>query len=84
MRELKMSYYDVYYYCNIIDNLLHLFTENIDWAPTGAQFTEPFFEKEIANFPRYSALHEFCAFAVRVLIDEDAEQSLDIIQSRFD
>lgn len=84
MRELKMSYYDVYYYCNIIDNLLHLFVERIDWAPTGAQFTDPYFENVIPNFSKYSVLHEFCAFAVKVLIDEDAEKSLDIVQARFD
>ena len=56
MRNLKMNYYNVYYYCNVIDNLLHLFTEDISWATTGAQFTEPFFKGEIENFSKYSAL----------------------------
>lgn len=84
MRIIEMSYYNIYYYCNIIDNLLHYFTESIEWAPTGAQFTTPYFENEVPNFSKYSALHEFCFFAVKVLIDEDADQCLDKIQSRFD
>ena len=84
MRNIEMSYYNIYYYCNIIDNLLHYFTENMEWARTGAQFTEPYFENEVPNFSKYSALHEFCFFAVRVLLNEDAEQSLEIVQARYD
>lgn len=83
MRNLKMSYYNVYYYCNIIDNLLHYFTEDINWVTTGAQFTEPFFEGKVEDFPKYSALHQFCDFAVRVLMQEDAELSLDKIEEKY-
>lgn len=84
MRNLQMNYYNVYYYCNIIDNLLYYFTEYIDWASTGAQFSEPFFEGEISNFPKYSALHQFCEFAVRVLMQEDADESLQKIQDKYE
>lgn len=55
-----------------------------DWAPTGAQFTEPFFEGEIDNFPKYSALHAFCDFAVRQLMFEEAEEQLDEVQIKYD
>ena len=64
MRNLEMSYYNIYYYCNIADNLLTYFNGYIDWAPTGAQFTEPFFSEEPTNFPKYSALHAFCEFVI--------------------
>lgn len=84
MRNIEMNYYNVYYYCNIIDNLLYYFTGHIDWIKTGAQFTEPYFENGVSNFAKYSALHEFCCFAVKVLVDEDAEGSLEIIQERYD
>ncbi len=84
MRNLEMSYYNIYYYCNIIDNLLHYFTKHIDWITTGAQFADPYFENEVPNFAKYSALHEFCCFAVKVLVDEDAADSLEIIQERYD
>lgn len=88
MRNIEMTYYNVYYYCNIIDNLLYYFTSSIDWVNTGAQFTEPFFEgfeeEEIENFPKYSALHAFCDFAVRKLMFEDAEEQLEMIQSKYD
>ena len=55
MRNIEMNYYNVYYYCNIIDNLLHRFTTSIDWLPTGAQFTEPFLKKNSNLFQ--SILH---------------------------
>lgn len=84
MRNIEMKYYNVYYYCNIIDNLLCNFTSSIDWITTGAQFTEPFFEGEIENFPKYSALHAFCDFAVRKLMFEDAEEQLEAIQAKYD
>lgn len=84
MRNIDMRYYNVYYYCNIIDNLLHYFTSSIDWITTGAQFTEPFFEGETENFPKYSALHAFCEFAVRKLMFEDAEEQLEAIQAKYD
>ena len=84
MRNIEMKYYNVYYYCNIIDNLLHYFTSSLDWVTTGAQFTEPFFEGEIENFPKYSALHAFCDFAVRQLMFEDAEAQLEKIQDKYD
>lgn len=84
VRNIEMNYYSVYYYCNIIDNLLHRFTSSIDWVPTGAQFTEPFFEGEVDCFPKYSALHAFCDFAVRKLMFEDAEEKIDIIQEKYD
>lgn len=84
MRNLEMTYYNVYYYCNILDNLLYYFMSGPDWAPTGAQFTEPFFESEIDNFPKYSALHAFCDFAIRQLMFEEAEKQLDGIQEKYD
>ena len=81
MRNIDMSYYRVYYYCNIIDNLLYLFLSGPDWAPTGAQFTEPYFDGEVENFSKYSALHSFCDFAVRQLLFEDAEKDIETIQA---
>jgi len=86
MRNIEMSYYNVYYYCNIIDNLLHLFTESIDWAATGAQFTDPFFEGEdnTSAFCKYSVLHQFCDYAIRVLLVEDAHVDLERIQEKYD
>ena len=84
MRNIEMVYYNVYYYCNILDNLLHLFTSSIDWASTGAQFTEPFFEGEVENFSKYSALHAFCDFAVRKLMFEEAEGVLERVQEVYD
>lgn len=84
MRNIEMSYYNVYYYCNIIDNLLRLFTTSIDWASTGAQFLDTFFEGDIEDFPKYSALHSFCDYAIRTLIGEEDEKELDEIQMRYD
>ena len=81
-----MSYHNVYYYCNIIDNLLHLFTESIDWVTTGAQFTEPFFEDSdnTKDFRKYSVLHQFCNYAIRVLLFEEAHDELEQIQEKYD
>ena len=84
MRNIDINYYKVYYYCNILDNLLNLFFSGPDWISTGAQFTEPFFEGEIENFPKYSALHAFCEFAVGQLIYEDASKDIETIQERYD
>ena len=84
VRNIEMNYYNVYYYCNIIDNLLNLFTSSIDWVVTGAQFTELFFEEEIECFPKYSALHAFCDFAIRQLLFEEAEEQIEDIQDRYD
>ena len=84
VRNIEMNYYNVYYYCNIIDNLLNLFTSSIDWVVTGAQFTEPFFEEEIECFSKYSALHAFCDFAIRQLLFEEAEEQIEDIQDRYD
>ena len=82
MRNIEMNYYNVYYYCNIIDNLIGLFTSSLDWVRTGAQFTEPFFEENPACFPKYSALHAFCEFAIRQLMFEDAEDQITEIQNK--
>ena len=86
MRNIRMNYYNVYYYCNIIDNLLHLFTESIDWAATGAQFTEPFFENtdDLKSFMKYSVLHQFCEYAIRVLLVEDGREKFEVIQEKYD
>lgn len=84
MKKIDMSYYNVYYYCNIIDNLMYYFTGAIDWAPTAVQFTECFFEGSIEDFPRYSALHTFCHFALAQLIFEDAKSLLVDIQNKYD
>lgn len=51
MRNINMSYYKVYYYCDIIDRLLYRFTGSIDWASTGAQFTEPFLKAKLIISP---------------------------------
>lgn len=84
MRNINMSYYKVYYYCDIIDRLLYRFTGAIDWASTGAQFTEPFFQGEVDNFPKHSALHSFCEFAINKLMTEDAEKDIEEIQEKYD
>lgn len=78
-----MSYYNVYYYCNIIDNLLHLFTTSIDWTSTAAQFKESLYEGEIENFSKYSILHIFLDYAIRTLISEEDEKELGVIQERY-
>lgn len=78
-----MSYYNVYYYCNILDNLLYLFTSSIDWASTAAQFKDSFYEDDIPNFPKYSALHTFCDYAIRQLIWEEDQKELDVIGERY-
>ena len=83
MRNINMSYYKVYYYCDIIDCLLYRFTR-IDWASTGAQFTEPFFQGEVDSFPKYSALHSFCEFAINKLMTEEAEKDIDKTQEKYD
>lgn len=57
---------------------------SVDWFITGAQFTIPFFEGEIENFPKYSALHAFCDFEVCQLMFEDAEEQLREIQVKYD
>lgn len=82
MRDINMSYHKVYYYCDIIDRLLYRFTGSIDWASTGAQFTESFFEGKVDNFPKYSALHSFCEFAINKLMFEDAEKDIEEIQQK--
>lgn len=79
-----MSYYKVYYYCDIIDRLLYRFTGSIDWASTGAQFTELYFEGKVDNFPNHSALHSFCEFAINKLMLEDAEKNIEEIQIKYD
>lgn len=84
MRNLEMSYYNIYYYCNIADNLLTYLNGYIDWAPTGAQFTEPFFSEEPTNFPKYSALHAFCEFVIGRIIHEDTLKELEKIQTEYD
>lgn len=84
MRNIEMSYYHVYYYCNIIDNLLRLFTSSIDWVSTGAQFLDAYFEGDVEDFPRHSALHAFCDYAIRTLVGEEDEKELDEIQMRYD
>ena len=84
MRNINMSYHKVYYYCDIIDRLLYRFIDSIDWSSTGVQFTEPFFECEVDNFPKYSALHGFCEFAINKLMFEDAEKDIEEIQQKYD
>lgn len=68
MRNIEMTYHDVYYYCNIIDNLLYCFTSSIDWISTGAQFTEPFYEEDNEDFSKWTSLHGFCDFVIRRLL----------------
>lgn len=84
MRSIEMTYENVYYYCNVIDNLLHHFTSSIDWVSTGMQFTESFFEGEVKEFSKYSALHNFCDYVVRQLLFEDTEKQLEEAQEKYD
>ena len=84
MRSIEMTYENVYYYCNVIDNLLHHFTSSIDWVSTGMQFTESFFEGEVKEFSKYSALHNFCDYVVMQLLFEDTEKQLEEAQEKYD
>lgn len=84
MRKLEMLYYNIYYYCNIANNILYNFNNFIDWASTGAQFTEPFFEVEPEDFPKYSALHLFCEYTINQLIYEESENQFDVVQNEYD
>lgn len=84
MRTINMSYHKIYYYCDIIDKILYCFTDSIDWASTGAQFTKPFFQGEVDDFPKYSALHSFCEFAINTLMFEEAEKDIEDIQQKYD
>lgn len=84
MRNIKMTYHDVYYYCNIIDNLLYCFTSSIDWISTGAQYTEPFYEENNEDFSKWTSLHGFCDFVIRRLLFKDEHEQLEKIQERYD
>lgn len=84
MRDLEMSYYNIYHYCNVADNLISYFTCDIEWAPTGAQFTDAFFADQPENFRKYSALHEFCEFVIDRLLYEETHKQLQRIQDEYD
>ena len=84
MRNIEMSYYNIYYYCNIADNFLTYCQNYIDWAPTGAQFTDSFFSEKPIDFSKYSALHSFCEFVVKQLVHEETYKKLEEIQSEYD
>lgn len=84
MRNLEMTYYNVYYYCNIIENLSIYFTSDIEWLATGTQFTEPFFEEEPEDFPKHSVLHLFIEFVIRQVVLEETSEALEELQCVFD
>ena len=84
MRSIEMTYENVYYYCNVIDNLLHQFTSSIDWVSTGMQFTESFLKERLGSFLSILPCIIFCDFVVRQLLFEDTEKQLEEAQEKYD
>ena len=84
MRNIDMSYYNIYYYCSIADNLLTYFTSDINWLSTAAQFTDSFFLAEPESFPKYTALHSFCEFVIQQIFCEDTRNEIERIQEKYD
>jgi hypothetical protein len=74
---LTMRYYETYYYANIVHNVLNdpfpYLRNMLNWYEDGEQlFLRP--------FPKWSLLHDFSAFIIRSLIDEqDGHEALERI-----
>lgn len=85
MKYISMKYYDTYFYCNLVMNVIN----NIDYVSTINQFFEGYFgEEENADyyiFPRVTILHEFLEWVIDIIIYEGMRDFIEITQeTEFD
>lgn len=80
MKYIQMKYYDTYYYCNMIMNVIN----DIDYASTINQFFEGYFgdedDADYYVFPRVTILHEFLEWVISVVILERMRNIVEITQ----
>lgn len=65
---IDMKYFNVYYFCHLANESMGKF----DYASTNAEFTERQFEVEPEEFPKVSALREYCLWLVDRVFYEQA------------
>lgn len=77
-----MRYYNVYYYCNIVSNIIEHQTE--EYLTKLAEFSHPFMEEVPMNFSKESALIQFCRWSVRGIMEEDMEEELQELKKTIE
>lgn len=64
---IDMKFFNVYYFCHLANGSMGKF----DYIRTNSEFTELCFESELDDFPKVSALREYCTFLVdRVFFEQ--------------
>ena len=71
-----MKYYNVYYYCNIISNIVMYFQE--EYLVNLSEFFELFYPEGLPEkFEKKSVLHSFCEWCVISVLDNDMSEEYD-------
>lgn len=66
-----MKYFNVYYYCNIISNIIE--SRDPDYLIVLSEFSHPYMEERPEDFIKDSVLIKFCRWASRSIMEEDME-----------
>ena len=76
MKDFEMKYYNTYYYCNIIVNVI----DSIDYLVKLNEFFEDYFDESCVDeykFPRDSILHDFLRWTIEEIIWEEMDDILE-------
>lgn len=81
MKYIRMKYYDTYFYCNVIMNVIN----DINYVSTINQFFEGYFgaeeDADYYEFPRVTILHEFFEWVIDTIIHERMRNIIEITES---
>lgn len=82
MKHFEMKYYNTYYYCNVIVNVI----KDIDYLTKLNEFFEDYFDESCIDgykFPRDSILHDFLRWVIDEIMWEEMDEVLKKMDSEY-
>lgn len=82
MKHIEMKYYNTYYYCNIIVNVIN----DIEYLTKLNEFFEGYFDESCIDeykFPRDSILHDFSRWVIEEIMWEEMDEVLREMDSKY-
>lgn len=80
--DIEMKYHNVYYYCNIISNMIeHMQAEYLTKL---SEFSHGYLAEIPENYCKESVLILFCRWSVKCIMDEDMETEIETLKLRLD
>lgn len=80
--NIEMKYHNVYYYCNIVSNIIEHLQE--EYLTTLAEFSHSYLDEIPRDYCKESVLILFCRWSIKCIMDEDMEKEIHELSCRLD